>query len=117
MRQQVGAAHCSDEILRERARNVVLLLNYPRHMSHVFQVIDVLRFGRLKMSKKYLPKDDDENREIDHILRIFRAYNGVTIRGSWNKAGYGHHRRDGTFYLAADEAKIRTFLKFGRGII
>jgi hypothetical protein len=61
--------------------------------------------------KKYLPKDDSEDREIDHILRIFHAYEGVTtsmmIRVSWEKAGFSYYQRDGTFYLAADEGRIR----------
>jgi hypothetical protein len=65
----------------------------------------------LKVFKKYLPKDDNEDREIDHILRIFRAYEEVTtsmmIRASWEKAGFSYHQRDGTFYLAVDEGRIR----------
>jgi hypothetical protein len=79
----------------------------------------------LKVFKKYLTKDDNENREIDHILRIFRAYDdGVTvsmmIRASWEKAGFKYPQRDGTFYLAVDEGRNRgrrTFVKFGRGTI
>jgi hypothetical protein len=31
----------------------------------------------------------------------------MTIRGSWKKAGFSYHLRDGTFYLGVDEAKIR----------
>jgi hypothetical protein len=59
------ATQCSDEILRELARNGVLLLTYPPHTSHIFQVLDVLPFGRLKVLKEYFPKDDHEDREID----------------------------------------------------
>jgi hypothetical protein len=89
-----------------------------------FRVLDVFLFGGLKVLKKYLLKDDNEDRETDHILRIFRAYEGVTtsmmIQGSWEKAGFSYHQRDGTFYLAVDEGRIRgrqTFAKFGRGTI
>jgi hypothetical protein len=78
----------------------------------------------LKVFKKYLPKDDNEDREIDHILRIFHAYEGVTtsmmIRASWEKAGFNYRQIDGTFYFAVDEGRIRgrwTFAKFGRGTI
>jgi hypothetical protein len=64
----------------------------------------------LKVFNKYFPKDDNEDREIDHILRVFRAYQGVTtsmmIRASWEKAGFGYHQRDGTFYLSVDEGRI-----------
>jgi hypothetical protein len=65
----------------------------------------------LKVFKKYLPKDDNEDREIDHILRIFRAYEEVAtsmiIRASWEKASFSCHQRDGTFDLAVDEGRIR----------
>jgi hypothetical protein len=109
-------SHCSDEILRELARNDILVLTYPPHTSHLFQVLDVLLFGQLKVFKKYLPEDNNENREIDHILRIFRAYEGATtsmmIRASWEKAGFSYHQRDGTFYLAVDEGRIRGELDF-----
>jgi hypothetical protein len=115
------ASHCSDEILRELARNGILVLTCPPHTSDLFQVLDVLLFGRMNVFKKYLPKDDNEDREIDHILRIFRAYEGVTtsmmIRASWEKAGFSYHQRDGTFYRAVDEGRIRgrrTFAKTGR---
>jgi hypothetical protein len=57
---------------------------YPAHTSHLFQVLDVLLFGRLKAFKKYLANDGAEDREVDHILRILRAYEAaatsMTIR-------------------------------------
>jgi hypothetical protein len=60
--------------------------------------------------KKYLPKDANEDREIDHILRIFHAYERVItsmmIRASWEKAGFSYHQRDGTFYFTVNEGRI-----------
>jgi hypothetical protein len=32
----------------------------------------------------------------------------MTIRGSWEKAGFIYQRRDETFYLAVNEGRIRT---------
>jgi hypothetical protein len=71
--------------------------------------------------KKYFVSDDNEDREIDHILGIFRAYEGVItsmmIRASWEKSDFSYHQRDGTFYLAVDEGRIQGapgFPKFGR---
>jgi hypothetical protein len=105
------ASHCSDEILRELARNEILVPTYTPHTSHLFQVLDVLLFGRLKAFKKYLPKDNNEDREIDHILRISRAYERIItnmmIRASWERAGFSSRQRDGTFYFAVDEGRIR----------
>jgi hypothetical protein len=71
-------SHCSQEVLREMARNGVLLLTYPRHTDHILQVFDVLLFAQLKTLKKYLPKDNDEDSDADHVLRIFSASKGVT---------------------------------------
>jgi anti-sigma-K factor RskA len=60
--------------------------------------------------KKYLPRDENEDREVDHILRIFRAYEAVTtsttVRACWEKAGFTYQRREGTFYLVVHEGKI-----------
>jgi hypothetical protein len=74
----------------------------------------------LKVFKKYLPKDHNEDRETNHILRVFRACEEVTtsmmVGSSWEKASFSYHQRDGTFYLAVDEGRIRgrrTFAKFG----
>jgi hypothetical protein len=104
------ASHCSVEILRERARNGILVLTYPPHTPHLFQVLDVLLFGRLKVFKKYLPKDNNEGHEIDHILRIFPTCEAVTtsmmILASWERTSFSYHQRNGTFYLAVDERRI-----------
>jgi hypothetical protein len=31
----------------------------------------------------------------------------MMIKPSWEKAGFSYHQRDGTFYLAVDEGRIR----------
>jgi hypothetical protein len=41
------ARDCSDEILLELASHAVLLITYPPHSSHIFQVRDVLLFAKL----------------------------------------------------------------------
>jgi hypothetical protein len=33
---------------------------------------------------------------------------GTTVRACWKKAGFTYQRRDGTFYLAMHQGKIRT---------
>jgi hypothetical protein len=105
------SSHCSEDILKELSAHGILLLTYPPHSSHVFQVLDVLLFGNLKSAKKYLPRDTSASPIVDHVLRVFRAYEQVTtsttVRASWQKAGFGFVRRDGTYYLWVDEAKIR----------
>jgi hypothetical protein len=44
--------HCSEPILARFAENGVAIINYPLHTSHIFQVLDVLLFGRLNAAKK-----------------------------------------------------------------
>ena len=79
-------------ILKEFAEQGVVVVTYPPHTSHIFQVLDVLLFGRLKSAKKYLPRNDGAPLQIDHLVRIFKAYEMVTtsstIRASWVKAGF-----------------------------
>jgi hypothetical protein len=62
------ACHCSEDILIEFARHGVPLLSYPPHTSNLFQVLDLLLFGRLKSAKKYLPRNDQASASIDHII-------------------------------------------------
>jgi hypothetical protein len=104
-------AHGPEGLLKKLARQGIPVLTYPSRNSHVFQVLDVLLFGILKRAKKIERRDDRLAPEVDHILRLFRAYEKVTtstrVRMSWDRTGFDFERRDGTTYLAINEAKIR----------
>jgi hypothetical protein len=110
------SVHCSEMILKEFAEQGVVVVTYPPHTSHIFQVLDVLLFGRLKSAKKYLPRNDGAPSQIDHLVRIFKAYEMVTtsstIRASWVKAGFEYCKRDGAFYLLVNDGKIRDSPEF-----
>jgi hypothetical protein len=101
----------SDSILRKLACHGVLVLTYPPHTSHIVQVLDVLLFGIMKRSKKYQMRDDWLSLDVDHILRLFRAYEAVTtsttIRAAWRKAGFEYENRNMTTYLSVNERQIR----------
>jgi hypothetical protein len=47
------AAHCYEEALRKLAQHGILVITYPLHTWHIFQVLDVLLFRVLKPAKKY----------------------------------------------------------------
>jgi hypothetical protein len=38
------SAHCSEDVLKKLARHGTLVIIYPPHTSHLFQVLDVLLF-------------------------------------------------------------------------
>jgi hypothetical protein len=67
-------------------------------------------FGRLKSAKKYLPRNQELDAQIDQTIGVFRPYEiattSPTIRGSWGKAGFGLVRRNDTCYLWAHEDNI-----------
>jgi hypothetical protein len=71
--------HFSEDIFQELANDRILLIIYPRNTSHIFQVLDVLLFGRLKSAKKHLPRDDELDPHLDHAMRVFRAYEIATM--------------------------------------
>lgn len=102
--------------MKELAFHEILLITYPPHTSHIFQVIDLLLFGRLKAIKKQFLRDLTLGRDLDHAMRIFRAYEQATtnliVRSSWEKAVFGFERRDGTVYLCFHEAKLRESPEF-----
>jgi hypothetical protein len=108
--------HCSDSILERFAEKGVALITYPPHTSNIFQVLDVLLFAQLKSAKKYIPRNDGAPPGIDHLVRIFKAYETVTtsttVRNSWAKAGFEHCQRDGVSYLVINDGKIRDSPEF-----
>jgi hypothetical protein len=73
---------------------------------------DLVLFGNLKRCKKDQTRDENEDREVGDILRIFKAYETVTtsmvVRACWKKTGFIDQQRDGTFYLVVHEGRIRT---------
>jgi hypothetical protein len=93
-------SHCSDEVKRELAEHGIMLIRYPAHISHIFQVLDTLLFRRLKAEKKRLLRDLNLGRDLDHVMRIFRAYElattSLTVRSSCEKTGFRFEQRDRT---------------------
>jgi hypothetical protein len=69
-----------------------------------------------KPRKKHLLLDTDVSPQLDHVMRVFRAYEQATtsstVRGSWEKACFVFTQRSGTYYLWVDEAKIRKISEF-----
>jgi hypothetical protein len=87
------------------------VITYPPHTSHTFQVLDVLLFGALTGAKKYQRRDDSLASNIDHVLRLFRAYEiaptSTTIKSSWARTGFGYQARNITLYLVVKEDRIK----------
>jgi hypothetical protein len=65
--------YCFDDILQELANHGILLITYLPHTSYIFQVLDVMLFGRLKTAKKYIPRNQELDPQVDHTICIFRA--------------------------------------------
>jgi hypothetical protein len=80
---------CIESILRRFAEKDVAVITYAPHTSHIFQVLDVLLFARLKAAKKYVPRDGTALAVINYLVRIFKAYETITtstmVRGSWKQ--------------------------------
>lgn len=104
------SSHLDDELLRKLAENLILVISYPSHSSHIFQVLDLLLFGVLKKHKKSIPKNDQVSPKIDHLYRVFHAYElstcSTTIRSSFKKAGFDYYQKDGKNYLKLNRSKI-----------
>ncbi|KAK8884192.1 hypothetical protein M9Y10_043298 [Tritrichomonas musculus] len=96
------SCHLDEELLQILAEHMILVITYPSHTSHVFQVLDLLLFGVLKDRKKSIQKNDSISPKIDHLFRIFQAYEqntcSVTIRSSFVKAGFDYFSKDGINY-------------------
>jgi hypothetical protein len=101
------SAHMSARVLQDLACHGALVIAYPPHTSHIFQVLDALLFGLLKRSKKFQMRDDGLDAHVGHILRLFRAYETLTVsttmRAAWRKAGFEYENRSMTRYLSVNE--------------
>jgi hypothetical protein len=70
----------------------------------------------LKVIKKQLLRDLSFRCDLDHDMRIFRTYEltptSVTVKSSWEKAGFGFQGRNEKVYLFLDSGKIRESPEF-----
>jgi hypothetical protein len=109
-------AHCSDRLMRELASLQVLVVSYPPHTSQMFQVLDRLLFGRLKLAKKHLVRDLQESAQLDHVIRVFKVYElattSTTIRASFRHTGFDYEQRDGIWYLILNDQRLRAYPEF-----
>jgi hypothetical protein len=91
-------------------RHGVIIITYPLHISHIFQVLDVLLFGVLKRAKKYQRRDDSLASNIDHVRQLCQAYKTTTtrtmIRYTEARTGLGYQARDNTTSLVVEEDRI-----------
>jgi hypothetical protein len=100
-----------DDILQGLANHGILLITYPPRASHIFQMLDVMLFRRLKSAEQCLPYHQDLEPQVDRTICVFRASDiattSMTIRGSWEKPGFGFIRRNDTCCRWVNENKIR----------
>lgn len=110
------SSHLDEELLQTLAQHMIIVIAYPSHTSHVFQVLDLLLFGVLKVHKKYLKKNDQIPHKIDHLYRIFQAYEqstcSTTVRSAFRKAGFEYFEKDGLNYLKLNREKIEKSANF-----
>jgi hypothetical protein len=103
-------------LLKEFVERGVAAIIYPPQTSHLFQILDLLLFGRLKAAQTYIPRADTDPTDTDHLLRIFKAYESVTtsttVRASWKKPGLEYCKLDDTFQLLVNDGKIRDSPEF-----
>lgn len=52
------SSHLDPNLLGILADNLILVITYTSHTSHILQVHDLLLFGVLKVYKKSVPKND-----------------------------------------------------------
>lgn len=104
------SSHLDEELLQILAQHLIMVIAYPSHTSNIFQVLDLLLFDVLKIHKKQIRKSDKLSPEIDHLYRIFRAYEmstcSTTVRSSFERAGFDYYKKGDLNYLKLNKQKI-----------
>ena len=75
----------------------IMVTSYQSNTSHIFQVLNILVFGILKIHKKQIQKSAKISPAIDHLYRIFHAYEintcSTTIRCAFEKAMFDYYKK------------------------
>jgi hypothetical protein len=104
------SAHILNSMFEKLARHGILVLTYPPHISHRFQVLDVLLFGLVKRSTKYQIRDDTLPIHVNHILRFFRAYEAAmastTMRETWRQTGFEYENMNVSQYKRRTGSRV-----------
>ena len=82
----IGSSHFDEGLWETLAQHIVLVITYLSYTSHIFQVLDLLLFDVWKVHKKYFKKNDQIPPKIDHLYRIFQAYEQSTYSTSVRSA-------------------------------
>ena len=110
------SSHIDDELLQELATHLILVITYPPHTSGIFQVLDRLIFGVLKVRKRQIAKNPNIPANIDYLLRIFKAYELSTcssnVRASFSNTGFEYHYIDDVQYIKVNQEFIRNIPEF-----
>jgi hypothetical protein len=83
---------CTEDILQNLTRHGVIIFTYRRHTSHIFQVLDAPLFAVLKRPAKNQRRNNELPAQLDHAMRVFRAYEqattNTTVKASWVGTGF-----------------------------
>ena len=87
------------DLLEILTDNLILVITCPSHTSHIFQVYN-----------KSIPKNDQNSPKIDHLYRVFHAYElstcSTTIGSSFIGAGFEYYQKDERNYLKLKRSQI-----------
>ena len=110
------SSHIDENLFKLLANHNILVITYPPHTSHIFQVLDRLLFGVLKTKKRYIPKNSDIPSKNDHLYRVFRAYEmstcSTTIRSSFQHTGFDYYSVNDVNYIKQNRQRIEKFDEF-----
>jgi hypothetical protein len=82
-----------------------------RRIRHIYFKFWTYYYSALSSDPKNIKYDDTLPIRVDHILRLFRAYEGamasITIRAAWRQTGFEYGNRNMIMYLSINEGQIR----------
>jgi hypothetical protein len=104
-------AHTSERVLSYLGRNNVAAIIFPSHTTNLFQALDLSFFGALKRRKATTEGEYGDQSFKNQVSKLIRAYEGtassVTIRGSFQRAGFKYIYTKKPYLLEFDEAVVR----------
>jgi hypothetical protein len=74
--------HISDEVIAVLTNARVRVITFASHMTHIFQILDVVLFGALKKRASGLEMWNKESDTAAFIIRLYHDFKQTTVEAN-----------------------------------
>jgi hypothetical protein len=103
--------HVSDAVVAVLTNARVRVITFATHMTHVFQMLDVVLFSALKKCASGLEMWNDGSGTIAFIIKLYHDFRQIMVEvniwGTFSAIGFSYDVTQNPYGLRLDEEKFR----------